>query len=77
VHVDNLDEPAAPIPSLHDAAVLEVTRQRDRLIARGGIAGQIKAFVIVQDLCPIGQSPTALTNKIRVALLRGSIRRGS
>src|SRR5580700_11009479 len=49
VYINYIDKPAAPIPSLHDIAVFEVTREGDRIIAGGSIARQINTFVIFQD----------------------------
>jgi len=56
VRIDNVDEPATPIPSLHDKTVLEVTRKNGRVIARSRISRQFDALVILQNLRAIGQA---------------------
>src|SRR6516165_8641740 len=55
VCINNMDKPATPVPSLHDGTVLEITCQNQRIITSGGIARQINALVIFQDLLAIGQ----------------------
>ncbi len=47
VRIDNADEPVAPIPCLHDKTVLDVTRERNRILACSGISRQFDALVIL------------------------------
>src|SRR5215467_11758682 len=54
--IDDVDEPAVPVPSWHDIAVLEVACQRQRILTSGGLPRQIKTLVIVEDLLAISQT---------------------
>jgi hypothetical protein len=49
------DEPAGPVPARHDRAMLEVARERRSIRASGGVARQVNALVIVQNLFAIGE----------------------
>jgi hypothetical protein len=55
VLVDDDDEPASPVPARHDRAVFEIACERQRVLARGGIAGQLNTFVIIQNLFAVGE----------------------
>jgi hypothetical protein len=50
VLVDDDNEPTSPVPARHDGAMFEVACQRQRVLASGGIAGQVNAFVIIQNI---------------------------
>ena len=39
-------------PARHDHLVFEVACQRERVLASGGVAGQVNAFVITQNCLP-------------------------
>src|SRR5262249_26846670 len=54
--IDDVDEPAVPVPSWHDIAALEVACQPQGILTSGGLSRQIKALVIVQDLLAISQT---------------------
>jgi hypothetical protein len=51
VHDD--DEPTSPIPARHDRAMFEVACKRHRIVASGGIARQVNAFVIVKNFVAV------------------------
>ena len=53
VHDD--DEPPGPVPAWHYCTKFEVARQRQRVLASGGIAGQANAFVIIENLFAVGE----------------------
>ena len=54
VLIDDCDEPAIPFPVRH-LLVPQVAGEIRGILARGGVAGQIDAFVIVQDVFAIGE----------------------
>jgi hypothetical protein len=56
VLVDDDDEPASPVPARRDRAVFEIACERQRVLARGGIAGQVNTFVIIQNLFAVGEN---------------------
>jgi len=49
------DEPTGPVPARHDCAVFEVACERYRVGASGGIARQVNAFVIIENLFAVGE----------------------
>ena len=55
VLVDDDNEPTTPVPARHDRAMFEVACQCHRVFASGGIAGQVNAFVITQNLFAVGE----------------------
>jgi hypothetical protein len=56
VLVDDADEPAAPIEPGHGRAVAKVGRERDRVLAGGGGAGQVDAPMVVERLFAVGEA---------------------
>jgi hypothetical protein len=49
------DEPTSPIPARHDRAMFEVACKRHRIVASGGIARQVNAFVIVKNFVAVSE----------------------
>jgi hypothetical protein len=54
VHDD--DEPAGPVPARYCRALLEIACEHHRVGASGGIARQVNAFVIIENLFAVGET---------------------
>jgi bifunctional non-homologous end joining protein LigD len=69
VLVHDNDEPAGPVPARQSRAVIEVARDHYRIGASGGIAGQVNALVVAQNLLAIGEVEIVARHGLHLACL--------